>query len=682
MTAPLRLLAAALLALLVLPTLAPAQTAAGTDGAGGGTDAGFSLPRRTAPWSERALTLAGSLPVQDGGRIKPLSTYASFTLLRFNGKRTLELADGDKLEALPWLLDVLFYPEQAADYPVFKVDDIQAVEAAGIDTTGKKKRDHYSFNELAPGFQRLFELAREYHHKEEKDRTTVEQQVFLLATNVDAYFSLQSHFDYARHSQYVGDDPELVAVFGGEEATFSQVVAKMPELLQRQFARAADAGRSADADVLRRVLQTAAELAAGTETLALIPPRGTVQAEPAWHTPADLLTHAFQAEGVDPGALEMLAGFESVARSTGDPAALEQALATVQLQSVGTASVRGEYAKIGLERSYYKLNLLGNALVVYILGFVLAAVLWLAPRNRWLYRAVVACATIATTLLVAAIVMRCLIRGRPPVSTLYETLLFVTAVGSLILLVTERINRQRVALSVNVALGMVGLFLANGFETLDKQDTMPQLVAVLDTNFWLATHVTAVTCGYAAGMVAAAIASLYLITRLLGIKQRDPAFGKGLIRMTYGTLCFGLIFSVVGTILGGIWANESWGRFWGWDPKENGALLICLVEIAILHGRMGGYLRDFGIAAATAFLGTVVAFSWFGVNLLGVGLHSYGFTSGIHSALWTYYLCQWGLVAICCGHYGLQRIRERAVREALAARGGGTALPAARDRHE
>src|SRR6185436_19412574 len=228
MTARFRLLAAALLGLLALPAGVPAQAA--PDDAGGA-----SLPRRSAPWSERALTLAGSLPVQDGGRVKPLSTYASFTLLRFNGKRSLPLADGETLEALPWLLDVLFYPEQAADYPVFKVDDVQAVEAAGIDTTGKKKRDHYSFNELAPGFQRLFELAREYHRKDEKDRTTVEQQVFLLATNVDAYFSLQSHFDYARHSQYVGDDAELVAVFGGEEARFSQVVEKVPELMQRQF---------------------------------------------------------------------------------------------------------------------------------------------------------------------------------------------------------------------------------------------------------------------------------------------------------------------------------------------------------------------------------------------------------------------------------------------------------------
>jgi cytochrome c biogenesis factor len=102
----------------------------------------------------------------------------------------------------------------------------------------------------------------------------------------------------------------------------------------------------------------------------------------------------------------------------------------------------------------------------------------------------------------------------------------------------------------------------------------------------------------------------------------------------------------VGTILGGIWANDSWGRFWGWDPKENGALLIVLSQLVILHARMGGYLREHGVCAAAALGGTVVAFSWFGVNLLGVGLHSYGFTQGISTALWTYYGIQWGIVGL------------------------------------
>jgi hypothetical protein len=147
-------------------------------------------------------------------------------------------------------------------------------------------------------------------------------------------------------------------------------------------------------------------------------------------------------------------------------------------------------------------------------------------------------------------------------------------------------------------------------------------------------------------MLAALLASVYLVTKAIGWRRSDPGFHKSLARMVYGVLCFALIFSTVGTILGGSWANDSWGRFWGWDPKENGALLIVLSQLVILHARMGGYLRDDGICMAAAFGGTVIAFSWWGVNLLGVGLHSYGFTSGVHTTLWSYYWLQWGVVGL------------------------------------
>jgi len=120
-------------------------------------------------------------------------------------------------------------------------------------------------------------------------------------------------------------------------------------------------------------------------------------------------------------------------------------------------------------------------------------------------------------------------------------------------------------------------------------------------------------------------------------KRPDEAFYRLLARMVYGVTCFGLLFSLVGTILGGIWANDSWGRFWGWDPKENGALMIVLWGLFIVHGRACGWLRGFGICAAAVAGNIVVAFSWWGVNLLGVGLHSYGFATGISMAVWSFY---------------------------------------------
>src|SRR3954463_6738577 len=102
--------------------------------------------------------------------------------------------------------------------------------------------------------------------------------------------------------------------------------------------------------------------------------------------------------------------------------------------------------------------------------------------------------------------------------------------------------------------------------------------------------------------------------------------------MTYGVICFALFFSFIGTVLGGIWADQSWGRFWGWDPKENGALLIVLWNASPLHARWAGYGREKGIMAMAIFGNVITSLSWFGVNMLGVGLHSYGFMYG---AVWS-----------------------------------------------
>jgi hypothetical protein len=133
--------------------------------------------------------------------------------------------------------------------------------------------------------------------------------------------------------------------------------------------------------------------------------------------------------------------------------------------------------------------------------------------------------------------------------------------------------------------------------------------------------------------------------RAVGLRRDDPGFYEHLSGTTYGMLGFALLFCVVGTILGGIWANESWGRFWGWDPKENGALMICLALLAVLHARQGALLGPFGVAVATVLCGCVVAFSWWGVNLLGIGLHAYGFTGGVLHGLVVFYAVEAAVLA-------------------------------------
>jgi hypothetical protein len=116
--------------------------------------------------------------------------------------------------------------------------------------------------------------------------------------------------------------------------------------------------------------------------------------------------------------------------------------------------------------------------------------------------------------------------------------------------------------------------------------------------------------------------------------------------MTYGTLCFAILFSFIGTVLGGLWADDSWGRFWGWDPKENGALIIVLYNALVLHARWGGMVKGRGLATLVVGGNIVTAWSWFGVNELGVGMHAYG-ASESSTAMWllTFALSQLVLIA-------------------------------------
>ncbi len=594
---------------------------------------------RRVPWSDGIVELAESLPVQDGGRVKPLHTFASFTLLRLNGKRSLTTPSGERLGPTEWLLDILVFPQTAIGYRQFLVQNDEVIAAIGLSVDERKKRDRYTFEELRPGVGRLFELARQYTLIEEADRSSVQQQVVHLANNVDEFMRLAGHLDFARMRLRVGAEPEVAELFDASVVPFHAVVRAAPGL--HELADGV-AGRGEALAILR----AAADVGGASGSLALLPPVAPVDDEPSWLTPDDVFYRSYDEGRLADEHAEALRSFVALVDARLDPGAFERELAGLHARLTGLAEARGEYASVGLEVAYYKAKLLSWSLYLFVFAFLGLAFLWLRPRAKVLYAGISGVAGIATLLLIAAIVVRCVIRGRPPVSTLYETVLFVTCVGAIVGLAVEAVNRRRLALSAAAIFGMIGLFIANGYELLDKQDTMPSLVAVLDTNFWLATHVTSITIGYSAGMFAALLGSLYLLAKLARFKRDDRAFYKGLARMVYGVLCFGLLFSLIGTILGGIWANDSWGRFWGWDPKENGALLICIVQIAILHARMGGFLRDHGVCAAAAFGGTVVAFSWWGVNLLGVGLHSYGFTSGIHDALWTYYLVQWAIVGL------------------------------------
>jgi ABC-type transport system involved in cytochrome c biogenesis permease subunit len=230
------------------------------------------------------------------------------------------------------------------------------------------------------------------------------------------------------------------------------------------------------------------------------------------------------------------------------------------------------------------------------------------------------------------------------VTNLYSSAVFIGWGGVVLGLALERIYRLGIGTVVAAIAGFGALAIAV-FGLDDGSDTLGVMQAVLDTQFWLATHVVCVTLGYTTTFVAGLLALLYIVRGVL-TRSLTPAVGKDLSRMIYGTLCFALFFSFIGTVLGGLWADDSWGRFWGWDPKENGALMIVLWNALVLHARWGGMVKDRGLAALAIGGNIVTGWSWFGVNELGIGLHSYGFTEGVLLLLSVFFISQLAVIAL------------------------------------
>ena len=260
------------------------------------------------------------------------------------------------------------------------------------------------------------------------------------------------------------------------------------------------------------------------------------------------------------------------------------------------------------------------ATVLYILGFLVTIASWLGMRIP-LNKAAFWIIGFALLVHVGGIVARIGISGRPPITNLYSSFVVVAAGSVLILMIIEYVTKLGLGNLLASLCGLLTLLYAWTL-SIDQGDTFSVLRAVLDTQFWLTTHVIIINLGYSATIVAGLLGIVLLLGTL--VTKIDKPNRKTIANIIYGTVCFALLFSFFGTVLGGLWADDSWGRFWGWDPKENGALMIVLWNALILHARWAGMIRERGLAALAAFGNVITLWSWEGVNQLGVGLHAYG----------------------------------------------------------
>jgi len=578
-----------------------------------------SAARQREPKSgEMDFATFGQLPVAHLGRVKPLDTLARNTLRTISHRETLKLEDGKKLSATQWLLEVMAGTDRSHAFPVIRID---SPEVRQIFELPMRKGHLYSVAELQPQIAR-FEKEVEAARKLSPEQLSTEQRrVRELDEALKVYITVVSAFS----------PPNLPQPPKMEE------MEKDPQLA-RQYMQAF---AQAHARTIEQMKAMKAPRLIPTEVAA------NATADEAWQpypVAWSLAYVKYQLLGQEPDPATM--GFEQIlsAYRKSDAAAFNTEVARYRAHLEKAAPPLWSEKKANLEAYFNHVSPFYVGIPLYVLAFLLALCGWLfryRPLNWGAFTLVVLTLGLHT----AALVLRIYISGRPPVTNLYSSAVFIGWGCVVFGLLVELIYRNGLGNIVSAVTGaatlIVAYFLAAG------GDTITVLQAVLDTQFWLATHVTCITLGYTATFVAGALGAAYIVFGL-ATPLLDQAMRKDLGRMIYGIVCFAIFFSFVGTVLGGLWADDSWGRFWGWDPKENGALIIVLWNALVLHAKWDKLVADRGLAVLSLGGNIVTSWSWFGVNELGIGLHSYGFTEGVILALGVFVLFNLSLIIAGC----------------------------------
>ncbi len=537
------------------------------------------------------------LPVLEGGRVKPLDTFARNSLLVIRGTQSLPDAGGN-MPAWRWLAEAMFKPEAADTRAIFVIDDPDILGLLGLEP-GKTRR--FAYWQIQPKREEIGRQAQNADAIEASKRTRFQSAIVDLARKLDLYERVKNTIMVSGSSDPAAD-LEL----------FSEV---LPGALRAAHGggRATPKDRSA-MKVLAQLLERYKFLADAAAFKCLPPLPG--EPNDHWTSFGERMLTPTSGEP-HPG----LAGWAMTARAyrAGDGAAARAALDeySAWLALARPDDVRRAEQEVLFNRAQPFVS--GMALYIAVL---LAVFAWWATRREAARQAAYGLLAAALIVHTAGLLARIWLQGRPPVTNLYSSAVFVGWAAALLGAAAERVHRRGFAAVGGALLGFCTLLIAQHLSA--SGDTMEMMRAVLDSNFWLGTHVVTVTIGYASTFLAGALGVVWVLRRQL-LEKPDPEATRALVSLTYGVIAFSVLFSFVGTTLGGIWADQSWGRFWGWDPKENGALLIVLWNALILHARWAGYARERGVMVMAVFGNVVTALSWFGVNMLGIGLHSYGF---------------------------------------------------------
>ncbi|MFI5387214.1 MAG: cytochrome c biogenesis protein CcsA [Fimbriimonadales bacterium] len=552
---------------------------------------GKALPS-VAPSGEFGLDEFGKLPVVDHGRAKPVDSLARTSLQILSGRQTFVDSHGERQPAIRWFLDLVTRPDIAAEYKVFRIEHPEVLSTLGLTSREGFRYAAHEFVDHRDALKKQVELALELEPSKlsifQKKILELDRKLALWNLLIQAYIppdELLRTRDWAVGSrQMVAGQPVPLCIPTGSDQAGWQPYAKA-------IIRYPVGGRSSET----------------------VPARAT-------RTMATILG----------------------AYSKGDTLTFNREVDRFKGLLHAAPEVHLDLTKVHYEAFFNQFEPCYHAVVLYVGGFVLAALAWLGWSGL-LNRASLGLIVTAFGLHLFVLISRIYISGRPPVTNLYSSAIFIGWAAVLFGLGLELVYRMGIGNVIASVFGFASLLIA--YFLGGDGDTFAVLQAVLDTQFWLATHVVCITLGYSATYVAGLLGVLYVLRGVL-TRSLTPVTGNELSRMIYGTLCFAILFSFVGTVLGGLWADDSWGRFWGWDPKENGALIIVLWNAMVLHARKAALVKQRGLAILAVAGNIAVSWSWFGVNELGIGLHSYGFTEGALRTLGIFVATQLAIIAL------------------------------------
>ena len=563
-----------------------------------------------------------NIPIQEQGRIKPLDTYARNQALAFYGKRNIK---HENLLAIDWLMNLFIYPELGLEQKIFNIRSPDIVNALDLEWTNNFHK--YSYSEIFPGIQNQLPLISNIFDKKEEDRDLFENQLVELYQNIMKYRQIASSLSclLPMFTVYDPETAEKLHIEPGQFTSYAHIMSHRGSLFnvsQNILTKSEESWTENEREVallLYNLQQTSLDEFA--QALKIIPPAKD-DTTGLWISPWELL----DGREIEPHQDRIMKSMEAylLARYEKNSISMDDALKSYKTGLLSSPGDRVKFSILEKETWLNKANLFTLSLVFYLFGFILLGISWMVQPillKNVAYGSLISGFMLHTY----GIYLRMVIMSRPPISTLYETVIFVGFVIVLLSVVIEYLRKDGLGIFIGSVSGSMLHYVGFGYAA--DGDTLEMLVAVLNSNFWLATHVTTIILGYGTSLMAGLIGHLYLIEKI-----RVPNNSKRLKSIydnMFGVTLIALFFTLFGTILGGIWADQSWGRFWGWDPKENGALLIVLWQLMMVHMRLSGLAKADRFALGMVLNNIVVIMAWFGVNLLSIGLHSYGFASGI-----------------------------------------------------